>query len=156
MINRRKLLAAAALMGGAVLVSVVPNLAIAGKAKIFTGKTPGVAINGYDPVGYFSQSKAVKGSSKFSSKWNGTTWHFSSAANRDKFAASPAKFAPQYGGYCAYSVSHGGAAKTEPEAWTIVDNKLYLNYSNFVRGQWRAKTAFHIKRANKNWPDVLK
>ena len=156
MIDRRKLLTAAALMGGAMLLTAAPNLAIAGKAKIFTGKTPGVAINGYDPVGYFSQSKAVIGSSKFSSKWNGTTWHFASAANRDKFAASPAKFAPQYGGYCAYAVSYGSTAKTEPEDFSIVKGKLYLNYSTSVKAIWQGNIPGHIAKANKNWSNVLK
>ena len=84
------------------------------------------AIKGYDPVAYFKQSAAVKGSPQFTTQWMGATWQFSSAENRDLFAANPEQYAPQYGGYCAYAVSEGHTASIDPEAWKIVDGKLYV------------------------------
>ena len=89
----------------------------------------GVAIDGTDPVAYFTDGRPAQGSSDFEHEWMGATWRFVSAAHRDLFAADPAKYAPQYGGYCAWAVSQGYTAKIDPAAWKIVDGKLYLNYS---------------------------
>ena len=85
-----------------------------------------VAIEGYDPVAYFTENQAVKGSSEFSEKWLGAIWHFASAKHRDAFAADPIRYAPQYGGFCAFSVADGDPAAVNPQAWRIVDGKLYL------------------------------
>jgi len=104
------------------------------KASIYSSN--GKAINGYDPVAYFTESKPVKGNEKFSYQWNGATWYFSSKQNMDSFKKNPEKFAPQYGGYCAYGLSRGYKASTEPDAWTIENNKLYLNYNKEVRELW--------------------
>ena len=82
-------------------------------------------------------------------------WHFSNAENLEAFKAQPAKYAPQYSGYCSYAVSQGYTAKTEPEAWTIVDGKLYLNYSLRVKGWFDADKQGYINQANANWPKVL-
>ena len=116
----------------------------------------GAAIGGYDPVAYFTEKKPVKGSPQFSFAWKGAVWHFASAANRDTFKADPAKYAPQYGGYCAFGASQGYAVKTEPDAWTIVDGKLYLNYNTTVRTKWSENIPERIKAADKNWPAILK
>ncbi len=91
-----------------------------------------VAIKGYDAVAYFRQGAPVKGSPAFKQQWMGATWLFSSAEIRDLFAADPDKYAPRYGGYCAYAVSEGHTASIDPEAWKIVDGKLYLNYSKGI------------------------
>ena len=88
----------------------------------------GVAISGYDPVAYFVEMKPVKGSPEFHAEYQGSTFYFSSAANRDTFAANPDKFAPQYGGYCAFGMAKGYKAVIAPSAFTVVDDKLYLNY----------------------------
>lgn len=112
----------------------------------------GSAIHGYDPVAYFKEGKAVKGSKDFAFAWNGTTWIFSNQANLESFRKSPDKYAPQYGGYCAYGVYEGHKAPTEPEAWTIVDGKLYFNYNLKVRELWRNKKEEKIQIAEKNWP----
>ncbi len=133
-----------------------PTLAFAAKAKIYSNSATGIAINGYDPVAYFTESKPVEGNAEFSALWNGAKWHFSSDANRKKFLAMPKKYAPQYGGYCAFAVSYGSTATTVPEAWSIVDGKLYLNYSLGVRSRWRTDIPGYIKKADKNWPGVLK
>jgi len=115
----------------------------------------GRAIKGYDPVAYFTQAAPVKGRSEHSVEWQGATWLFASAANRQAFLDAPERYAPQYGGYCAYAVSQGYTAKIEPEAWKIVDDKLYLNYSLGVQRQWEAKQAEYIVAADRNWPGVL-
>ncbi len=126
----------------------------ADKPAVFADK--GVAINGYDPVAYFTEKKPVKGDPQFSFQWKGATWHLASAANRDAFKADPAKYAPQYGGYCAFGASEGYAVKTEPDAWSIVNGKLYLNYNTTVRSKWSEDIPGRIKRADQNWPAILK
>ena len=115
----------------------------------------GVAIDGTDPIAYFTEGAPVKGSSDFTRSYNGATWHFASAAKRDAFAADPARYAPQYGGYCAYAVSEGYTASTTPKAWRIVDGKLYLNYSKRVQRRWEKDIPTCISNANANWPKVL-
>lgn len=114
----------------------------------------GTAIDGYDPVAYFTEGKPVEGDSEFAYDWNGATWHFSSVENRDLFAADPEQYAPQYGGYCAYAVSQGYTASTESDAWSIVDDKLYLNYSKSVRSKWEQDKAGYIADGDANWPEI--
>jgi hypothetical protein len=116
----------------------------------------GIAIKGYDPVAYFTQSKPVKGSPAFTYHWLKATWWFASAEDRDEFARSPEKYAPQYGGYCAYGVSQGHTAPIDPEAWTIVEGKLYLNYSKGVKKTWSEAVPQHIDEADRNWPGLHK
>ena len=101
----------------------------------------GAAIEGYDPVAYFEQGRPVEGDGDYSHEWMGATWYFASAANRDLFAADPEKYAPQYGGYCAWAVANGYTAEIDPQAWAVVDDKLYLNYSPDVQTQWQAGRA---------------
>jgi YHS domain-containing protein len=139
------------LVFAAALATATPVLAQ--KSEVFTDG--GAAIRGYDPVAYFTDSKPVKGDAKYSYSWKGATWRFASAANRDAFAASPEKYAPQYGGYCAYGVASGYAVSTVPEAWTVRDGKLYLNYSTGVQKDWLRDPAGFIHKADGNWPKVL-
>src|SRR5437016_4674828 len=108
-----------------VMTAALPVLA-ASKSDPINKDGGGIAIKGYDPVAYFTQSKPVKGSSAFTYQWMNATWWFASAEARDEFARIPEKYAPQYGGYCAYGVSQGHTAPIDPEAWTIVEGKLYL------------------------------
>ena len=121
------------------------------KSKFF-----GVAIEGYDPVAYFDQKKPVKGDSDFVHEWSGATWRFASEENRRRFASAPEKFAPQYGGFCAYGVSQGYAVGIDPKAWSIVDGKLYLNYNLEVQKTWSKDTGKYIREADRNWPAVSK
>ena len=114
----------------------------------------GVAIDGYDPVAYFTDGKPVEGSRDFSFEWQGAAWRFASAAHRDLFAAAPEKYAPQYGGYCAWAVAHGYTAGTDPEAWSVVDGKLYLNYSLEVRGKWEQDVPGYIVKGDQSWPGL--
>jgi YHS domain-containing protein len=115
----------------------------------------GGAIQGYDPVAYFTEGRPVEGARQFSHQWNGATWRFSSAANRDRFAQAPEKYAPQYGGYCAFGVANGYAVKIDPQAWSVVDGKLYLNYSPAVQADWKKDVPGYVRKADANWPRVL-
>ena len=114
----------------------------------------GVAISGYDPVAYFAEMKPVKGLAEFHSEYQGSTFYFSTATNRDRFTLQPDKFAPQYGGYCAFGMAKGYKAVIDPAAFTVVEDKLYLNYSESVRSQWKLDVPGYILKANANWPDV--
>lgn len=140
------------ILGGLALLLVLP-LAIAGKAPVFS--TDEGAIRGYDPVAYFSLGKPTRGSDQYRAQWQGATYSFASVENLQRFEADPAAYAPQYGGYCAYAVAQGATASTVPEAWTIVDGKLYLNYSTGVQQRWKKDIPGHIRAANANWPGVL-
>ena len=113
-----------------------------------------LAIEGYDPVAYFTESKPVKGNEKHAYKWNNADWYFSSQQNLDLFKANPEKYAPQYGGYCAYGLSNGYKAPTDADAWTIENGKLYLNYNTDVREMWNKEKKERIEKADKNWPQV--
>lgn len=115
----------------------------------------GIAIRGYDPVAYFKQSKPVKGQETISHDWNGVKWLFSSEENKEDFKANPEKFAPQFGGYCAYGLSENHKSPTEPEAFTIVDDKLYLNYNLKVKELWKKDISGRIKKANDFWPALM-
>ncbi len=119
-----------------------------------SGARDGAAIQGYDSVAYFTDQKAVRGTPQFSHEWSGAFWFFSSAANRDAFAAQPEKYAPQYGGHCALSVANGKSAKGSGEAWHVHNEKLYLNYDLAVQGRWKQKMESNIKWADIEWPKV--
>ncbi|MCP4276938.1 MAG: YHS domain-containing protein [Gammaproteobacteria bacterium] len=137
-----------------VLLFISP-LANASKPEIYSSIFGG-AINGYDPVAYFTQGKPVKGKRAYRVEYKGASWSFASNKNRQAFKQNPNRYMPQYGGYCAYAVSQGYTASTDPNAWSIVNNKLYLNYSKGVRSKWNIDRPGYIKKANSNWPKVLK
>jgi hypothetical protein len=131
--------------------------AAAGNA-VNTGLFGGVAIMGYDTVAYFTEGRPMKGSEEFTHVWLGTPWQFANAKHRDMFAAEPAKYAPQYGGYCTLGVAVDGhaAENIDPErAWRIIDGKLYFVYDptyvdeldGSARKDWLAS-------AEANWPSV--
>jgi len=128
--------------------------ALAAKPPVYSADDK-IAVKGADVVAYFTQRRAVYGKAKFSHRWKDRVWHFSSAGNLAKFKANPVKYAPQFGGYCAYAVSRGYTAKIEPEAWSIVDGKLYLNYDRAIRGLWALQKSSNIRRGHANWPAVL-
>lgn len=115
----------------------------------------GIAVDGSDVVAYFTEGGPVVGDAAITHDYMGVTWRFSSEANRDTFAADPEAYAPQYGGYCAFAVSQGYTASTVPEAWSIVEDKLYLNFSTSVRRRWARDIPGHIAAADANWPGVL-
>ncbi len=110
-----------------------------------------VAIHGYDTVAYFTEGKPTKGSAEFEHSWQDARWQFASATNRDLFTANPDRYAPQYGGYCAGGLATGEFADTDPQAWTIVDGKLYLNKNLELRKVWRKAPEAYVVYANYNW-----
>lgn len=111
----------------------------------------GVAIKGHDPVAYFSDKAATPGSKQFAYTWQGTEWRFKNQANLDTFKANPEKYAPQFGGYCAYGASENHKSPTDPAAFTIVNDKLYLNYNLKVKELWSKDIKGRIETAEKNW-----
>jgi len=116
----------------------------------------GVAIKGYDTVAYFADGKAVAGSDAFVTEWKGVKWKFASQDHLDKFKANPEKYAPQYGGYCAYGTSQGHLAPTEPTAWTVTDGKLYLNYNDRVLKKWSDDIKGYNALADSKFEALLK
>jgi YHS domain-containing protein len=109
------------------------------------------AIQGYDPVAYFTDGKAVEGKQGITFQWQDAEWHFTSEEHKTLFSENPEQYAPQYGGYCAYGWTKGYAAKIDPLAWSIVDNKLYLNYNADVQNLWNEKQSEYIQIANENY-----
>jgi YHS domain-containing protein len=128
-------------------------LAFAGQPPTFA--TGDGAIRGYDPVAYFIMGEPTPGKSKYSTKWQGAIYRFASADNLALFKSDPERYAPQYGGYCAYAMSKGAIAKTDPGAWSLVNGKLYLNFSLAVQKRWQKDIPGHIRAANNNWPQAL-
>ncbi len=128
----------------------------AGEPPVYTGFLSKLAVSGYDPVAYFVDGRPVEGSPAFVSEYMGATWRFASADHKAAFDADPVRYAPQYGGYCAWAVSQGYTAKTDPTAWRIVDGKLYLNYDAGVQKTWEKDIPGNIRQADTNWPGVLK
>lgn len=115
----------------------------------------GAAIKGYDPVAYFTQGRPVAGKPEHSVMHNGARWQFSSAEHKALFEQDPAKYAPAYGGYCAFGVAAGYLVKIEPDAWAIRDGKLYLNYDKSVQKQWERDPGQQIRAADANWPKLV-
>jgi YHS domain-containing protein len=111
----------------------------------------GKAINGYDPVAFFKENKAVKGNKETSYDWNSAKWYFSSQENLDLFKNDPGKYAPQYGGYCAFAVVNGFSAEADPESFEIIDDKLYLCANPEIKDDFKKEGAEAIKKANENW-----
>ncbi len=143
------------------VIPVLVMAALAGAAGTASAIDPvfstylGGAVRGYDPVAYFTDGKPVKGKRAHRLKWKGATWSFASAKNKELFETAPEKYAPRYGGYCAWAVSRGYTASIDPEAWTIVDGALYLNYSLGVRAQWSQDVPGNIAKGDDNWPKLL-
>ncbi len=123
--------------------------------SVNTGYFGGVAIMGYDTVAYFTEGKATKGSEKFSYEWLGTPWHFANAKHREMFISEPMKYAPQYGGYCAGEVAFGSVTvNIDPEAFKIIDGKLYLTYDQGGANWFAAHAAEAVPKADGNWPKI--
>ncbi|MCG8333321.1 MAG: YHS domain-containing protein [Proteobacteria bacterium] len=125
------------------------------KDKIYKSFLSSHAVGGYDAVAYFTEGKPVKGKSDFKTNYMGADWLFNSQENLNAFKSNPEKYAPQYGGYCAWAVSQGYTAKGDPKHWSIVNDKLYLNYNAEIQNKWDKNKANFIVQANKNWPSVL-
>jgi len=138
-----------------VLTLAIPVAPAFAKDPVDTSMFSSLAVSGYDPVAYFTEAKPVKGSSRHQFKWNGATWRFASVQNLAAFKANPKAYAPRYGGYCAWAVSQGYTASSDPNAWRIVNKKLYLNYSLDIQERWAEDIPGNISAADANWPKVL-
>lgn len=138
----------------AVLLSAVGLAAVGSKPAVNRGPAD-LAIRGYDPVAYVVAGSPTKGNPKFEYRWQGAVWQFASAANRARFIKDPERYAPQFGGYCAWAISRGYTADSDPESWRIVDGKLYLIYSKAVQRRWEQDVEGNIAKARANWPSVL-
>ena len=114
----------------------------------------GIGAGGYDPVAYFTDGKAVEGSEQMTAEHGGVTYRFASAEHRALFQAAPEAYLPQYGGFCAYAAAKGALAPTDPEAFTVLGGKLYLNYSQDVRERWLARAGAYIRAADEKWPGL--
>ena len=140
-------------MALALAIGLAWSLGAAADGRIFT--RDGLAIGGTDPVAYFTQGEPVAGSPEFQWEWHGATWQFASSEHRDLFQADPEAYAPQYGGWCAWAAANGEAASTVPEAWKIVDDRLYLNYSKWIQWRWERDIPGKIEAADAHWPDIF-
>ena len=126
------------------------------KDPVYTGFFNNRAIQGYDTVSYFQgDGTPVKGVDEFQAEWHGATWYFSSADNLAAFTADPERYAPQYGGYCAWAVAQGDLYKGDPQYWSIHEGNLYLNFDMSVQDKWVKDKDGFIQTANGNWPNIL-
>ena len=144
------------ILGAAAIVAVASTGSALADDSVNTGYFGGVAIMGYDTVAYFTDGKAVKGSEEFTYDWLGTPWHFASKKHQEMFMSEPVKYAPQYGGYCAGEVVGGGPVtiNVDPEAFKIIDGKLYLIYDVRNADDFAAHADDNIPKADANWPKV--
>jgi YHS domain-containing protein len=140
------------LLSFALLLAVLASTAQAG-TPVFQDAA-GIAIKGYDPVAYFMDGKPVAGKAEITHSWQGATWRFASTEHRDAFVKEPARYAPQYGGYCAFGVAKGAKYPIDPSAFKVVDGKLYLNYDASVQKDWQKDIPGLIAKANQNWPTL--
>lgn len=152
-LNRRATLTLGVSAFGAAAVALIPGRSMAASPEVYT--EDGVAIDGTDPVSYFKSGKPIAGKSNFAIDYKGSKFLFSSAANKAAFEADPEAYAPKYGGYCAFAMARGYVAPTEPDAWTIVDGKLYLNFNLSVRDRWSKDIPGNIAAADGHWPKPL-
>ena len=150
-----RLAAAAALSVAAAATALAAEPVNTLEKGLFGFKASDVAIRGYDTVAYFTQGVPVEGSEDFTAEHDGATWRFASREHLDLFEADPAKYAPQYGGYCAYGVAEDDLVKIEPENWTIVDDKLYLNYDDDVQALWEADVPGFVAAADAKFDALL-
>lgn len=150
MLTRRSVLT---LTAAAPLAGLAIRPALAATPEIYA--EGGIAIDGTDAVAYFTEGAPVPGTAEHTVDWKGATWRFSSAANRTAFEADPEAYAPQFGGYCAWAVAEGYTASTVPDAWTIYEDRLYLNFSRRVQRRWERDIPGNVARGNANWPSVL-
>lgn len=139
----------------AFLFFLMPLAALAPQAyaqpDVYTGRFSNTALQGYDPVTYFTDDAPAKGDKSITADWNGAVVWFVSEANRDAFLADPDAYAPQYGGYCAWAMADGKYAKGNAHYWNIVEGKLYLNYNKSIQRKWMADIPGFIERADKAW-----
>ncbi len=130
-------------------------LLVASSASAQVNRNGGdTAIGGYDPVAYFTDHAAVRGTAEHAFDWHGARWLFASEEHRALFASSPARYAPAYGGYCAFAAADGRLVTIDPQAFHVEGGRLFLNYSLDIRRQWLANRAHFIEQADQRWPEL--
>jgi YHS domain-containing protein len=143
---------------GILLVLGVAHTAMAvDEVNVSTGDTMAgkpLALHGYDPVAYFTDGKPVIGDAKHTAVYNGAAYYFASADHKKTFEANPVKYAPAYGGYCAYGVSVGKKFDGSPQYWTVNNDKLYLNLNADISRKFAEDLGGNIKKAEKNWSTI--
>lgn len=149
-VNTLRALVLGTAMAVAAPIALMPAAHAAEEVNIVNG----AAVHGYDVVAYFTDGAPTQGSADYTADYDGATYRFASAANRDAFAADPAKYAPQYGGYCAFGTAMGRKFDGDPYAWSIVDGKLYLNLNQNVQAQWKKDIPGFVRGAENNWPII--
>lgn len=139
-------------MGAALVLCALP--AAAQSSVALNLNSDGVAIKGHDPVAYFTMNKPMKGSPSFMAKHDGATYWFANTEHQQAFTAQPAKYVPQYGGYCAYGVAKGAKPDIDPAAFSVVEGKLYLNLSPDVQSRWLKDVPGYVRSADENWKSL--
>lgn len=158
--NRRQVVVALGVLGAGAAAAYAGQRLLGGgfeelaAAPVFA--VDGVAIRGTDPVAYFTEGRPVAGSPTHALDWGGATWHFASAQNRAAFEAEPERYAPQYGGFCAWAVAERGKLySTQPRNWAIVEGRLYLNFNDDIQARWQADIPGFIAKGDARWPQIL-
>ena len=151
-IHIHKIFAIALMLAGMLLLA---GHVSANTSEINLADSESLAVQGYDVMAYWNDGEAKEGDPDISFEYKGAMWHFASVENRDAFAEEPEKYAPQYGGYCAYAAGNNALAPIDVNAWTIHEDKLYLNYSDGIRERWSKDIEAYIASADKNWPGLL-
>ena len=141
------------LLGVALVVIIMTSLPVLAKTNKTWG---GLAIKGFDAVAYFKEGKAVKGNKDISFDYDGAKWLFATVDHKELFIKEPSHYAPQYGGFCAFAVSQNSLADIDPAAWTVLNDKLYLNYNASISQKWNEKKDQYIKDADQHWPQLEK
>ena len=147
-ISRRSMVAGALVTAASLLVTF-PAVAVTEHSL-----KDGVAVQGYDVVTYFSGSQPAVGAAKYKAEHDGAVYHFTSAANRDTFSANPDKYAPAYGGYCAFGTAMGRKFPGDPLVYKVRDGKLYLNLNKKIQAKWNEDIPGFIRGADNNWPII--
>lgn len=137
------------------IVAALLSLLASGPKPAVNTSSGNLALRGFDAVSYLTDDRAVRGLTAFEATWNGARWRFATAEHRDQFLTAPERYAPQFGGYCAWAVAHGYTADGDPEVWRIVDGRLYVNYSKRVQRKWEQNIPEYIGQGQANWPGVL-
>jgi YHS domain-containing protein len=136
----------------ALLLGLATLSLVARAGGVVSGADKGPALEGHDPVAYFTDQKPVPGDARFETQWHGATWRFASAEHRDLFTNEPERYAPQYGGYCAYAMSNGAFSPGDAKRWRIVDDKLYLNTNLIAQSLWESNIPKRVREADGHWP----
>lgn len=136
-----------------IVISLFSLPATAGDT-VFTSEEGNVAVQGYDVVAYFTENEPMQGTSEHTMEWRGAEWRFATADHLEKFRKNPERYAPAYGGYCAYGAAKGKVLASSPHFWNIKDGRLYLNLNEKVHGLWKEDPEKHIQAGDRNWPDL--